>query len=57
VQHLFSAEGDVNEELLTLALLKAMGPERYYDARPASAETWSPLPLEQNRELAPVVTA
>lgn len=30
VQHLFSADGDVNEELLTLALLKAMGPERYY---------------------------
>jgi len=30
VQHLFSADGDVNEELLTLALLKSMGPERYY---------------------------
>ena len=30
VQHLFSADGEVNEELLTLALLKAMGPERYY---------------------------
>ena len=30
VQHLFSADGDVNQELLTLALLKAMGPERYY---------------------------
>jgi activator of 2-hydroxyglutaryl-CoA dehydratase/predicted nucleotide-binding protein (sugar kinase/HSP70/actin superfamily) len=32
VQHLFSADGDVNEELLTLALLKTMGPERYYRA-------------------------
>jgi hypothetical protein len=30
VQHLFSADGDVNEELLTLALLKTMGPERFY---------------------------
>lgn len=30
VQHLFSADGDINEELLTLALLKTMGPERYY---------------------------
>ena len=34
VQHLFSADGDVNEELLTLALLKTMGPERYYRATP-----------------------
>jgi activator of 2-hydroxyglutaryl-CoA dehydratase/predicted nucleotide-binding protein (sugar kinase/HSP70/actin superfamily) len=32
VQHLFSADGDVNEELLTLALLKTMGPENYYRA-------------------------
>ena len=32
VQHLFSADGDVNEELLTLALLKTVGPERYYRA-------------------------
>jgi hypothetical protein len=30
IQHLFSADGDVNEELLTLAVLKAMGPEGYY---------------------------
>ncbi len=29
IQHLFSAEGDVNEELLTLAVLKSLGPERY----------------------------
>jgi hypothetical protein len=28
IQHLFSAEGDVNEELLTLAVLKSLGPER-----------------------------
>ena len=27
VQHLFSADGEVNEELLSLALLKSMGPE------------------------------
>ncbi len=43
VQHLFSADGDVNEELLTLALLKTMGPERYYraDAEPSSnGEKW-----------------
>jgi hypothetical protein len=32
IQQLFSAEGDVNEELLTLALLKSMGPERYYSS-------------------------
>lgn len=30
IQNLFSADGDVNEELLTLALLKTLGPERYY---------------------------
>lgn len=29
IQHLFSAEGDLDEELLTLAVLKALGPERY----------------------------
>ncbi len=33
IQQLFSAEGDVNEELLTLALLKSMGPEHYYQGR------------------------
>lgn len=30
IQNLFSADGDVNQELLTMAALKAMGPERYY---------------------------
>jgi hypothetical protein len=30
IQHLFSAEGDVNEELLTLSVLKSLGPERYF---------------------------
>jgi hypothetical protein len=30
IQNLFSADGEVNEELQTLAVLKAMGPERYY---------------------------
>jgi activator of 2-hydroxyglutaryl-CoA dehydratase/predicted nucleotide-binding protein (sugar kinase/HSP70/actin superfamily) len=40
IQQLFSAEGDVNEELLTLALLKSMGPERYYRSHTsAGAET------------------
>jgi hypothetical protein len=29
IQNLFSADGEVDEELLTLALPKAMGPERY----------------------------
>jgi hypothetical protein len=38
VQHLFSADGDVNDELLTLALLKAMGPERYYRVPARAAE-------------------
>jgi hypothetical protein len=37
IQHLFSADGDVNEELLTLALLKTMGPERYYRATPTGS--------------------
>jgi hypothetical protein len=35
IQNLFSAEGDVNEELLTLVVLKAMGPERYYSVKNA----------------------
>jgi activator of 2-hydroxyglutaryl-CoA dehydratase/predicted nucleotide-binding protein (sugar kinase/HSP70/actin superfamily) len=35
IQTLFSTDGDVNEELLTLAVLKAMGPERYYDTQHA----------------------
>ncbi|MGA9991550.1 MAG: BadF/BadG/BcrA/BcrD ATPase family protein [Thiobacillaceae bacterium] len=39
IQQLFSAEGDVNEELLTLALLKSMGPERYYRRRNSSVDT------------------
>ena len=33
IQTLLSAEGDVNEELLTLAVLKATGPRRYYEMR------------------------
>ena len=41
IQHLFSAEGDVDEELLTLALLKAMGPERYYSLPPSAADSIS----------------
>jgi len=30
IQNLFSSDGDIDEELLTLALLKALGPEGYY---------------------------
>jgi len=30
IQHLFSQQGDVDEELLSLALLKTLGPERLY---------------------------
>jgi hypothetical protein len=35
IQHLFSAEGDIDDELLTLAVLKSRGPERYYRREPA----------------------
>jgi hypothetical protein len=31
IQHLFSAEGDLNEELLMLATLKSLGPEQFYE--------------------------
>ena len=30
IQHLFSQQGDVDRELIALALLKTIGPERYY---------------------------
>jgi hypothetical protein len=30
IQHLFSQQGDVDKELIALALLKTIGPERYY---------------------------
>jgi hypothetical protein len=30
IQHLFSADGDLDEALLTLAALKSLGPERYF---------------------------
>lgn len=44
IQTLFSADGDVNEELLTLAVLKAMGPDRYYTrespSRIETARSW-----------------
>jgi activator of 2-hydroxyglutaryl-CoA dehydratase/predicted nucleotide-binding protein (sugar kinase/HSP70/actin superfamily) len=33
IQNLFSADGDVNQGLLTMAVLKAMGPERYYQIK------------------------
>jgi len=44
VQQLFSADGEVNEELLTLALLKTMGTERYYRA------ATSTLPMGQGSD-------
>lgn len=34
MQNLFSADGDVDEELLTVALLKSLGPQGYYSHRP-----------------------
>jgi activator of 2-hydroxyglutaryl-CoA dehydratase/predicted nucleotide-binding protein (sugar kinase/HSP70/actin superfamily) len=36
IQNLFSADGELNEEVLTMAVLKAMGPQRYYQV-PARA--------------------
>jgi hypothetical protein len=30
MQNLFSSDGDVDEELLTVALLKSLGPQGYY---------------------------
>ena len=30
IQHLSTTEGEVNEELLQLSLLKLLGPEKYY---------------------------
>ena len=35
IQSLFSSEGDVDEELLGLSLLRALGPERFAEARAA----------------------
>ncbi len=37
VQHLFSADGTVDEEIVQLALLKALGPERCCGAQDSSA--------------------
>jgi hypothetical protein len=44
VQHLFSADGDVDHELLSLALLKVMGPERYHGVPPFFAAENPPAP-------------
>lgn len=35
IQNLFSADGDVDQELLTMAVLKAMGPGCYYNVKTA----------------------
>ena len=32
IQHLFTAEGEINEELLRLSLLKLLGPERFFSS-------------------------
>ena len=37
IQHLFSQQGDVDDELVSLALLKTIGPERYYRSAEAKA--------------------
>jgi hypothetical protein len=37
IQHLFSQQGDVDRELIALALLKTIGPERYYRAAETTA--------------------
>ncbi len=41
IQPLFSADGGVDSELLTLALLKVMGPEGYYCTHTPPATTQS----------------
>ena len=43
VQHLFSAEGDVDEEQITIALLKVLGPERYYRTEGVKPSQSSPV--------------
>ncbi len=35
IQSLFSADGDIDEELLSLSLLRALGPERFVEAQSA----------------------
>lgn len=55
IQHLFSADGDVNEELLTLALLKSMGPEGYYTTNPGSMRRALEKPCIGCRVLAPTI--
>ncbi len=37
MQNLFSSDGDVDEELLTVALLKSLGPSGYYSRSPVTA--------------------
>ena len=37
IQSLFSADGDINQELLEIALLKAMGPDRFVGSPAAAA--------------------
>jgi activator of 2-hydroxyglutaryl-CoA dehydratase/predicted nucleotide-binding protein (sugar kinase/HSP70/actin superfamily) len=52
VQHLFSADGDVDQELLTLALLKVMGPDHYYGAERFVRRERPPEAIEPTRLLA-----
>lgn len=54
IQNLFSADGDVDEELLTLALLKALGPQGYY-RRERLAEEESEAPYAGRAEYAAAV--
>jgi hypothetical protein len=36
-QHLFSADGEVDEEMLAVALLKSLGPRNYFVHAPSNA--------------------
>ncbi len=44
IQHLFSTEGEINEDLLRLSLLKLLGPEKYFDQGALFEKTapWTP---------------
>jgi hypothetical protein len=60
VQHLFSAEGDLDDELLALAMLKVLGPERTLrrdetSAVPAIESCFAPAggPTSSRRGIAP----
>lgn len=45
IQHLFSQQGDLDEELLALVLLKTLGPERFYRKRSQASTRLRPSDL------------